>query len=185
MRNIFIIYGYKFHTWYNEIKQLHDLSPFIVEYYGFISDANNTDAHEDNCNTIDGSSSSAVHKKNSLHSFRIYTHWIQNFTGFLVRILVVTMRLSNYFSQAFLSGRNDFLLFTCSPVHSMEWILHFPNLQAIEAKLAGIHSYTGVDWTMNEKGFFQSCVSSTRKVMFGMVTQAEEVIYFPIFLTIF
>ena len=63
--------------------------------------------------------------------------------------------------------------------------LFFSNLQAIEAKLAGIHSYTGVDWTMNEKGFFQSCVTSTRKVMFGMVTQAEEVIYFPNFLSIF
>ena len=55
--------------------------------------------------------------------------------------------------------------------------------QAIEAKLAGIQSSTGVDWTMNEKGFFQSCVSNKGKVMFGMVTQAEEVIYFPNFLT--
>ena len=57
--------------------------------------------------------------------------------------------------------------------------------QAIEAKLAGIQSSTGVDWTMNEKGFFQSCVSSKRKVMFGMVTQAVEVTYFPNFLSIF
>ena len=69
--------------------------------------------------------------------------------------------------------------------HELNKTFFSPNLQAIEAKLAGIQSSTGVDWTMNEKGFFQSCVSKGRKIMFGMVTQAEEVIYFPNLLSIF
>ena len=47
-------------------------------------------------------------------------------------------------------------------------------IQSIEAQLAGLESFTGVDWTLEEIGFLQTCIQETKKhFMFGMVTQTQ------------
>ncbi len=73
----FIIYGYKFRSWYRTMKQLCNLSPFFVEYYGFISDidtcspnedTNDNQKQEDKCDNSDGSTCPVLQKK-LLHNF--------------------------------------------------------------------------------------------------------------------